>query len=124
MTRMTGPDCAIMCNLVDIHTKNTHTHKLGPVHAHRTEGVTGSKGREGTYGVGGRVRVGGVNGDGNGVGGENGDGDGDEERGGAGTRTGAEASEETQDLDEQWMAAGTGEVTEMRALTEMRTGRG
>ena len=50
------------------HNKS-HTHKLGPVHAHRTEGLTGSEGREGACGVGGRIRVGGVNGDGNGVGG-------------------------------------------------------
>ena len=102
--------------------KKLHAHKLGPVHAHRTEGVTGYKGREGAYGAGGRIRVGGVNGDENGVGGESGDGDGDGERGGAGTRTGAEASEETQDVDEQRMGAGTGGGTETRALTEMRTG--
>ena len=59
-----------------------------------------------------------MNGDGNGVGGENGDG----ERDGAGTRTGAGASEETQDVNEQWMGAGTGGGTETGALTEMRTG--
>ena len=37
MTRMTGPDCAVMCNLINTHThththKHTHTHAL---HAHR-----------------------------------------------------------------------------------------
>ena len=48
----------------------------GPVyvHAHRTEGVTGSEGREGANGVGGGIGVGGgnrdVNGDGDGDGGE------------------------------------------------------
>ena len=26
MTRMTGPDCAVMCNLINTHTHNTHTH--------------------------------------------------------------------------------------------------
>ena len=26
MTRMTGPDCAVMCNLINTHT-HTHTHK-------------------------------------------------------------------------------------------------
>ena len=27
MTRMTGPDCAVMCNLINIHTRTqTHTH--------------------------------------------------------------------------------------------------
>ena len=55
---------------------------LVPVHAHRTEGVTGSEGREGANWVEGRIGVGGGNGDGNGVEGGNGDGD------GAGTRTG------------------------------------
>ena len=26
MTRMTGPDCAVMCNLINTHI-HTHTHK-------------------------------------------------------------------------------------------------
>ena len=26
MTRMTGPDCAVMCNLINTHTHKTHTH--------------------------------------------------------------------------------------------------
>ena len=26
MTRMTGPDCAVMCNLINTHT-HTHTHE-------------------------------------------------------------------------------------------------
>ena len=30
MTRMTGPDCAVMCNLINTHT-HTHTH----THEHR-----------------------------------------------------------------------------------------
>ena len=69
MTRITGgPDCAVMCNLIN---KQTHTHTInsqGPVsvHAHCTEGVTRSEGREGT------------NGDGDGVGGGNGTGTGTE----------------------------------------------
>ena len=76
-----------MYNLINTHT-HTHTHNLcregvalastrqlrsqGPVsvHAHRTEGVTGSEGREGANGVGGGIGVGGGNesssGDGNG----------------------------------------------------------
>ena len=41
---------------------------LVSVHAHRTEGVTGSEGREEENGVGGRIVVGGQNGDGNRVG--------------------------------------------------------
>ena len=29
MTRMTGPDCVVMCNLINTHTHtHTHTHKL------------------------------------------------------------------------------------------------
>ena len=43
------------------------------VRAHRTERVSGSEGRKGTDGVGGGVRVGGENGDVNGVGGGDGD---------------------------------------------------
>ena len=26
MTRMTGPDCAVMCNLINTHNTHTHTH--------------------------------------------------------------------------------------------------
>ena len=103
MTRMTGPDCVVMCNLINTHTHiHTHTQKhtrkprkscrrdqalsfrtrhhlrkqsvalagarqlhpqgTVPVHAHRTEGVTVFKGREGANGVGGGI------GDGNGAG--------------------------------------------------------
>ena len=30
MTRMTGPDCAVMCNLINTHThKHTHTPSPG-----------------------------------------------------------------------------------------------
>ena len=60
-----------------------------PVRMHRTEGVTGSWGREGANGVGVGIGVGGGNGDGNGVEGGNGDvnshGDGDGGRAGTGT---------------------------------------
>ena len=30
MTRMTGPDCAVMCNLINTHS---HTHRVGSVAA-------------------------------------------------------------------------------------------
>ena len=33
MTRMTGPDCAVMCNLINTHT-HTHTHTHTRTHAH------------------------------------------------------------------------------------------
>ena len=147
MTRMTGTDCAVMCNLINTHTY-THTHNesqhlaeatekarlqrrfffvlqqaltfrtrhylcrqgialagtqhfrsQGPVsvHAHCTEEVTESEGREGANGVGVGVGVEGRKGDGNGGWGGNGDVDGDEERDGAGTGTGVEARGRTQD---------------------------
>ena len=56
--------------------------------AHRTEGVTGSEGREGANAVGVGIGVGGGNGDGNGVGSRNGDVSGHGDVGGAGTGTG------------------------------------
>ena len=75
------------------------------VHAHRTEGVTGSEGQEVSNGGGGGIGVGGGIGDGNGVGSGNGDvgghggvdGHGDLDGAGAGTGTGVEVSEEAQD---------------------------
>ena len=53
-----------------------------PVHAHRTEGVTGSEAREGANGVEGRIGGGNGDGDGSGDGNENnsGDGNGNEDR--------------------------------------------
>ena len=90
------------------------------VHAHRTEGVTGSEGREGVNGVEGGIRVGGGNGDGNGGGGGNGDGDVDRDGVGAGTRTVVEATEGTQDGN----GYGRGSVVEMRTGTWMVTGTG
>ena len=78
-------------------TRRPHSQGPASVHAHRTEGVTRSEGREGANGVGGGIGVGGGNGDGNGIGGGNGDandhGDGD----GAGTGTGVEMNEGAQD---------------------------
>ena len=78
-----------MCNYVKTHT-HTRKQKPGFVHAHRTEGVTGTEGWERAYGVGGNIKVGGGNADGNEVGVENWGVNGDEDRTGAGTRTGAE----------------------------------
>ena len=34
MTRMTGPDCAVMCNLINTHT---HTHTSYPICCNITE---------------------------------------------------------------------------------------
>ena len=65
----------------NIHT-HTHTHKPGSVRAHRTEGVTGSEGREKMCRVGGRIGGEGVIVHGNAAG--NGDVNGDGDRTGAG----------------------------------------
>ena len=62
------------------------------MHAHRTKGVTESEGREEANGVG-EIGVEGGNGDGNRVGGENGDVDGVGGGSGAGTGTGLEVNE-------------------------------
>ena len=74
------------------------------VHAHCTEGVTGSEGREGANGVG--IEVGGGNGDGNGVGVGNGDVNGNWDGDGAETGTGGRR------VGERKMRAGTGAGTE------------
>ena len=35
MTRMTGPDCVVMCNLINTHTHNKiHTHTHNKIHTH------------------------------------------------------------------------------------------
>ena len=85
----------------------------GPVsvQAHRTEGLTGSEGREEANGVG--IGVGGGNEDGNGVGGGNRDvsGHGDGDGAGAGTRTGREVNEGVQDGNEDGSGDGAGTGT-------------
>ena len=96
-------------------TRQLRSQGLVPVYAHRTEGVTVSRGREGANRVGGGIGVRGGNGEGNGV--EvgkrdvnvDGDGDGD----GAGTRTGVEVNEGTHDRNEEWSgdSAGPGTMT-------------
>ena len=101
-------------------TRQLRSQGLVSVHAHRTEGVTGSEGREGVDGVEGGIGVGAGNGNGDGNGGGggggngdvNGDGDGD----GAGTRTGVEANEGTRN--------GNWDGSDGRARTGTGTGRG
>ena len=100
----------------------------GPVsvHAHPTEGVTGSKGREGANGVGGHIGVGGGNGDGNGVGGGNGDvndhgnGDGAEAGPGVDQNEGAQ----NRNWDENGDGAGTGMGTGVRIRRRTQDGNG
>ena len=79
MTRMTGPDCVVMCNLINTHKhKHTHTH---------THGVGGGNGED----VNGHYRDGDGAGTGTGTGVEvnegarDGNGDGDEDGNGDGS---------------------------------------
>ena len=103
-------------------TRKLRSKGLVSVHAHRTEGVTGSEGRERANGVGGGIGVGGGNGDGNGVGGMNGavngnvDGDGARTGAGTGAGTGVEVNEGAQD--------GNGDGSGDRAGTGTGTGTG
>ena len=84
------------------------------VHTHRSEGVSGHEGREGTNRVGGRIGVAGGIRDRNEVGRGDGDGNGDGDGDRAGTATtGVEANEGTQD--------GNGDGRGDRAQTEART---
>ena len=90
----------------------------GPVsvQAHRTGGVSGSEGQEGTNGVGGGIGIGGGNEDGNGVGGGNGDVNGhrDGDGAGAGTGTGVEMNEGAQDESGDGVGTGAGTGVETR----------
>ena len=117
-------------------TRQPHAQGQQTVQAHHTGGVTRSEGQEGANGVGGRIGVGGGNGDVNRD--VNGHGDGD----GAGTGTGVEVNEEAQDgtgtgagarwkrgrgrgwgpVDEHRVGTGTGTGTEARTVAEMGTG--
>ena len=144
MTMMTGPDCAVMCNLINTQphtlvlqqvlsfrtrhhlcrqgvalasTRQPHSQGPASVQAHRTGGVTGSEGQEGANGVGGGIGVGGGNGDGNGDVNGHGDGDGD----GAGTGTGVEVNEGAQDGNGDGSGDGTGAGTGTGVGTRRRT---
>ena len=93
------------------------------VHAHRTEGATGSEGHEEANGVGDGIGVGGGNGDGNGVGGGNGDvnGDGDGDGAGAGAGTGVEVNEGGQDRNGDGSGDGQGTGTGTGVETRRQT---
>ena len=113
MTRMTGPDCAVMCNLI-----STHTLSPASVQAHRTKGVTGSEEQEGANGVGGG------NGNGNGVEGGKGDVNGHGDGDGAGAGTGVEVNERAQDGNGGRSGDGAGTGTGWRPVDEHRMGTG
>ena len=51
MTRMTGPDCVVMCNLINTHT-HTHTHRGG------SEGSSGDGNGDEDNGNGNEDRIG------------------------------------------------------------------
>ena len=95
----------------------------GPVsvQGHRTKGVTGSEGREGTNGVWGGIGVVSGNGDGNGVGSGNGDVNGHGDGDGAGAGTGVEVNEGAQDGNGDGSGNGAGTGTGTRVETRGRT---
>ena len=100
-------------------TRQLRLQGLVSLDAHRTEGVTGSEGREGANGVGDGVGVGGGNGDRNDVGGGKGGGNGVE------TGTGLRANEGAQDGNEDGSGDGAGMGTRTggwRPLDEHRMG--
>ena len=107
-----------LCRQGVAHASTRQLLSQGPVsvHAHRTEGVTESKEREGANGVevGVGIGVGGGNGDGNEVGGGNGDVNGGEDGDGGGAGTGAgtrvEAKEGAQDGNGDGDGAGGGDA--------------
>ena len=93
-------------------TQQLRSQGLVPVYAHRTEGITGSEGREGANGVGGGIGV------------EGGNGDGDGDGAGTETRTEVEANEGAQNGNEDGNGDGAGTGTETRVGTGTRTGWG
>ena len=109
MARFRGRLCFVLQQALSFHTHHhlfrqgvalagiRQSRSLGTVcvDTHCTEGVTGSKGREGANGVGGGIGVGGGNGDGTGVGGGDGDVKDDGVGDAAGTGTRVEAIERT-----------------------------
>ena len=101
-------------------TRQLRSRGQGPVHTHRTEGVSRSEGRERANGVGCGIGVGGGNGDGHEIGGADGDGD------RAGAETGVEANEGAQNGNEDGSGdgAGTERRQEWRSVDEHRIGTG
>ena len=99
-------------------TRRPHSQGPASVQAHRTGGVTGSEGQEGTNGVGGEIGVGGGHGDGNGD--VDGHGDGD----GAGAGTGVEMNEGAQDGNGDGAGTGTGRGVGNRSRTPDGNGNG
>ena len=150
MTRMTGPDCVVMCNLINTHT-HTHTHisfVLQQALSFRTrhhlcrQGVALASTRRphsqgpasvqahrtgGVTGSEGQQGANGVGG-GIGVGGGNGDGNGDVnahgDEDGAGTGTGVEVNEGAQDGDGDGTETGTGTEVGTRRRTPDENGGG
>ena len=103
-------------------TRQLCSQGLVSIHAHRTEGVAGSEGRERESGSGGGGGIGDGGGTWNGNGDVNGDGDGD----GLETETGLGASERRQDENGNGSGdgtrAGTGTGVETRGRTQYGNG--
>ena len=99
-------------------TRRPHSQGPASVQAHRTGGVTGSKGQEGANGVGGGIGVGSGNGDGNGD--VDGHGNGD----GAGVGMGVEVNEGAQDGNRDGAGTGTGTGVGTRSRTPNGNGDG
>ena len=99
-------------------TRQPHSQGPASLQAHRTGGLTGSEGQEGVNGVGGGIRVGGGNRDGNGDVNVHGDGD------GAGTGTEVEVNEGAQDGNGDRAGTGTGTGTGMGTRRRTPDGNG
>ena len=119
---MTGPDCAVVCNLINTHiyrvalagTQQLRSQGLGPEHAHRTERVTRSEdGKERT---------------GSGAGSESGAGTEMGTKSGAGTGTGTEREQEREwrrtKEREMGTRTGTGMGTRVETRGQTQDGNG
>ena len=96
-------------------TRQPHSQGPASVQAHRTGGVTGSEGQEGSNGVGGGIGVRGGNGDGNENVNSHGDGD------GAGKETGVKWNEGAQEGNGDGSGDGAGTGTGTGVGTRRRT---
>ena len=125
MTRMTGPDCAVMCSFINTHTHTQGYHLRTPHSsirkAWRLQTRIGSEGREGANWAAGRI------GDGDGGEGRKGDANSDGDGDGAGTRTvsGGERTNVSWKRGQEWGRGGNGNGNEGGdLLTSTRRERG
>ena len=58
MTRMTGPDCVVMCNLINTHTHtHTHTERVGSVAANSDSPGSNKEAGGGAQGAQGSSKI-------------------------------------------------------------------